>query len=87
MLSASAWVAQCDGSRIWCGSSKGEVVESCHALLAWERVEVGLHLVVLQNALKASWLEGNEADVQGGVRACCWDSGIFAVEESVCERA
>ena len=66
VLSASAWVAQCDGSRIWCGSSKGEVVESCHALLAWERVEVGLHLVVLQNALKASWLEGNEADVQGG---------------------
>ena len=66
VLNAKAWVAQCDGSRIWCGSSKGEVVESCQALLACERIELGLHLAVLQNALYASWLEGNDADVQGG---------------------
>ena len=42
------------------------VVESCQALLAFERTECGQQFVVLVKAVNASWLEGKDAAVQGG---------------------
>ena len=42
VFNANEWVAQWEGSRILWASSKAEVVESCQALLAFERTECRL---------------------------------------------